>query len=106
MTKLFRQAWEEKSTPEDWNINVIMPIFEKGNSYDCNNHQAICLSPVVLKIYTRILEIRLREIVELELVEEQGAYRPLRQTQDHIYSTRKLYVRNSLIKGKMSTSRS
>jgi hypothetical protein len=39
-----------------------------------------------LKIYTRILEMRLREIVEPELEEEQGAYRPLRQTQDHIYS--------------------
>jgi hypothetical protein len=32
--------------------------------------------------------MRLREIVEPELKEEQGAYRPLRQTQDHIYSLR------------------
>jgi hypothetical protein len=30
--------------------------------------------------------MRLREIVELELEEEQGADRPLCQTQDHIYS--------------------
>jgi hypothetical protein len=32
--------------------------------------------------------MRLREIVEPELDKEQGAYRPLRQTQDHIYSIR------------------
>jgi hypothetical protein len=38
MTKLFRQAWEEKSVPEDWNINVIVPILKKGNSNDCNNY--------------------------------------------------------------------
>jgi hypothetical protein len=88
MTKLFRQAWEEKSIPKDWNINVIVPIFKKGNSTDCNNYLAICLSPIVLKIYTRFLEMRLREIVKPELEEEQGAYRPLRQTQDHIYSIR------------------
>jgi hypothetical protein len=75
MTKLLRQAW-------DWNSNVIVPIFKNGNSNDCNNYRAICLSPVVLKIYTRLLEIRLREIVEPELEEEQGAYRPLHQTQD------------------------
>jgi hypothetical protein len=77
MTKLFCQAWEEKSIPEDWNINVIVPIFKKGNSNDCNNYRAICLSLAVLKIYTRILEMRLWEIVEPELEEEQGAYRPL-----------------------------
>jgi hypothetical protein len=44
-----------------------------------------------LKIYPRILEMRLREIVEPELEEEQGAYRPLRQTQDHIYAIRTIY---------------
>jgi hypothetical protein len=88
MTKLFCQAWEEKSIPEDWNINVIMPIFKKGNSNYCNNYGAICLPLAVLKIYTRVLEMRLREIVEPELEEEQGAYRPLHETQDHIYSIR------------------
>jgi hypothetical protein len=45
---------------------------------------------VVLKIYKRILEMRLWEIVEPKLEEEQGASRPLRQTQDHIYSIRTL----------------
>jgi hypothetical protein len=64
-----------------------VPIIKKGNSND-DNYRAICLSPVVLKFYPRILEMRLREIVEPELEEEQGAYRPLRQTQDHIYAIR------------------
>jgi hypothetical protein len=32
--------------------------------------------------------MRPREIIEPELEEEQGAYGPLRQTQDHIYSIR------------------
>jgi hypothetical protein len=32
--------------------------------------------------------MRLREIVEPELEEEQGAYRPFHQIQDHIYSIR------------------
>jgi hypothetical protein len=29
MTKLFRQTWEEKSIPKDWNIIVIVPIIKK-----------------------------------------------------------------------------
>jgi hypothetical protein len=73
MTKIFRQAREEKSMPKDWNIKVIIPIFKKGNSNDCNNYRTICLSQVVLKIYTRILGMRLRGIVEPEVEEEQGA---------------------------------
>jgi hypothetical protein len=58
--------------PKYWNINVIV---KKGNSDYCNNYLAISLSPVVLKIYTRILEMRPREIIEPELEEEQGAYK-------------------------------
>jgi hypothetical protein len=63
-------------------------IFNINVSGEISGSQGGDLSPVVLKIYTRILEMRLREIVEPELEEEQGACRPLRQTQDHIYSIR------------------
>ena len=73
---------------KEWKKNIIIPIHKKGSKTECDNYRAICLSSTVLKVYTRVLECRLREIVEPELEEEQCAFRPGRQTHDHIYSIR------------------
>jgi hypothetical protein len=46
------------------------------------------LAPVVMKVYSRILEKRLRREIEGNLEEEHNAFRPIRQTQDHIFTMR------------------
>lgn len=84
--KLFKQAWEEESIPEDWKHNIIVPIHKKGNSTECSNYRAICLAQVTLKIYTKILERKIRKVTENNMQEEQAAFRSQRQTQDHIFT--------------------
>ena len=86
--KLFKQAWEEESIPEDWKHNIIVPIHKKGNSTECSNYRAICLAQVTLKIYTKILERKIRKVTENNMQEEQAAFRSQRQTQDHIFTLR------------------
>lgn len=85
---LFQKTWDEKRIPTDWEYNIIIPIHKKGCQVECSNYRPICLSPVVYKIYTSILERRLRPIVEHQIGEEQAGFRPGRQTQDHIFSIR------------------
>ena len=62
-----------------------MQVHKKGSNKECDNYRAICLSSVVYKMYTNILERRLRKIIEGKLEEEQAGFRPGRQTQDHIF---------------------
>ena len=99
ITRLCQKAWEENTIPNEWKTNIILPIHKKDNRLDCSNYRAICLSSVVLKVYTRILENRLRHIVEPDLEEEQCAFRPGRQTQDHIFSIRTI-IENSIERGR------
>lgn len=99
LKKLYNQCWETETIPQDWEKNVIVPIHKKGETTQCENYRAICLSSCALKIYSRILEIKLRNEIEEELEEEQAAYRKGRQTQDHIYTLRTI-IEKRIGKGK------
>lgn len=94
LTRIFQKAWNHNKIPDEWRQNLIIPIHKKGNSWDCNNYRAICLSSIVYKLYTRILERRLRKVVEDEMEEEQAAFREGRQTQDHLFTIRTAMEKN------------
>jgi hypothetical protein len=83
--QLFAKVWREERIPKDWEKNIIIPQYKKGDSSKCENYRAVCLSSVVLKAFSRIIEARLRMAIEGELEEEQAAFGPGGQTQDHIY---------------------
>ncbi|MFA0954718.1 RNA-directed DNA polymerase, partial [Klebsiella pneumoniae] len=86
-------AWETSSIPADWELSVIVPIFKKGDNRECSNHRGISLLSVPGKIYSRILERRLRSQVETKLLESQCGFRPNRGTQDAIFIVRQIAER-------------
>lgn len=77
---LFRKAWEEDKIPMDWEINVILPVHKEGNEIKCENYRAICLASVFYKMYTGILERKLRIQIENKMEEEQAVFKKERQT--------------------------
>ena len=88
LTKLLQECWKQGKIPQRWRKTIVIPIHKKGNSNDCDNYRAISLSPVVLKVYTRVLESKLRQQIDHQLEDEQTAFRPGRQTQDQIFTIR------------------
>ena len=88
LLSLMNTVWQRKQVPEDWEVAVLVPIYKKGDNRECKNHRGISLLSVVGKIYSRILEARLRKKVETQLEETQGGFRPNRSTTDLIFSVR------------------
>ena len=61
--KLCDEAYRTEKIPEEWQQGVICPIYKKGNSLVCGNHRGITLLPHTAKVYSRILEKRVRSRV-------------------------------------------
>jgi hypothetical protein len=46
LIKLFTKVWHEERIPKDWEKNIIIPLYKKGDSSKCENYRAVCLSSV------------------------------------------------------------
>ena len=86
--RIFNVAWHEGRVPDDWCKAVICKIFKKGDRNECKNYRGITLLTHIGKIYERILEKRLRVMVEEKLEEGQYGFRPQRGTTELIFTLR------------------
>ena len=61
---LFREFWDMEQVPVDWARGVIVPIYKDGDRSIPENYRGITLLSVVGKLYSTILNNRLREWLE------------------------------------------
>src|SRR3984885_8868260 len=84
------KVYQEKKCPADWGKAIIVPIHKKKDKTDCTNYRGISLLSTPGKVYTRILQQRLRRYVEEIVSEEQAGLRRGRGTADPIFVIRQL----------------
>lgn len=95
LTQLFNLAWKNERIPRDWELGMILPIHKKGDNKECMNYRGITIMSVMSKLYERILEKRLKEVVEGQLEEPQSGFRKGRSVQDHIFTIKQLVEKNT-----------
>ena len=76
LTRLYNVAWGSGTVPMEWQTGVVVPIFKKGDRRVCSNYRGITLLSLPGKVYSRVLEKRLRPIVKPQIQEEQCGFRP------------------------------
>ncbi|TWW77246.1 hypothetical protein D4764_12G0006360 [Takifugu flavidus] len=84
-----KQQWQGKTSgavPFDWQTGVVVPIFKSGDQRVCSNYRGITLLSLPGKVYARVLEKRIRLIVEPLIEEEQCGFRPGHRTTDHLFT--------------------
>ena len=90
MTVMPHKICDSKECPKDWGKAVIVPLHKKGDRKECSNYRAISLTSIAGKVYTKILQRRLKRYVEEAMSEEQAGFRKGRGTMDQIFVIRQL----------------
>uniref|UniRef100_A0A8C6NUK4 Reverse transcriptase domain-containing protein n=1 Tax=Nothobranchius furzeri TaxID=105023 RepID=A0A8C6NUK4_NOTFU len=86
LTRLCNIAWSSGAVPVEWQTGVVVPIFKKGDLRVCSNYGGITLLSLPGKVYFKVLERRVRSIVESQIEEEQCGFCPGRGTVDQLYT--------------------
>ncbi|KAK3542749.1 hypothetical protein QTP70_001883 [Hemibagrus guttatus] len=87
LTSLFNRVLESERMPEEWRRSVLVPIFKnKGDVQSCSNYTGIKLMSHTMKLWERVVEARLRKVVEI--CEQQYGFMPRKSTTDAIFALR------------------
>ena len=65
-------------------MSVFIPIPKKGNAKECSNYHTIALISHASKVMFKILQARLQQYMDCELLDVQAAFRKGRGTRDQI----------------------
>ena len=82
MHRLCNKIYYDKDCPRDWGKVIIVPIHKKGDRTECGNYKAISLISVPGKVYTKVLQQRMKGDIEDAMNEEQAGFRKGRGTMD------------------------
>ncbi|KAK3563208.1 hypothetical protein QTP86_018266, partial [Hemibagrus guttatus] len=87
LATLFNRVLDSERMPEEWRRSVLVPIFKnKGDVQSCSNYSGIKLMSHTMKVWERVVEARLRKVVEI--CEQQYGFMPRKSTTDAIFALR------------------
>ena len=79
-----QQIWKTQQWPRDWKRSVFILIPKKGNAKECSNYYTIALISHASKVMLKILQARLQQYVNHELLDVQAGFIKGRGTRDQI----------------------
>ena len=79
-----QQIWKTQQWPEDWKRSAFVPVPKKGNAKEGSNYCTIALISHASKVMLKILQARLQQYMNRELLDVQAEIRKDRGTRDQI----------------------
>ena len=79
-----QQIWKTQQWPQDWKRSVFVPIPKKVNAKECSNYCTIACISHASKVMLKILQARLQQYGNRELLDVQAGFRKGRGTRDQI----------------------
>ena len=100
LTDIANRVLAGEGIPDDWTFSVLVPLYKgKGDARDCGAYRGVKLLEHGMKVVERVLERRLREVVQIN--EMQYGFMPGKGTVDALFIARILQERYGRKKKKL-----
>lgn len=87
---LLNECWKNCIIPDSWKVAEVISLFKKGKRSNCKNYRGISLLNVGYKIYSKIINNRMKVITEAIILEEQSGFRPGRSCTDNVFTIKRI----------------
>ena len=92
VTDLCNAIVRDGAIPSDWRKSLMVNVYKgKGDALECGSYRGIKLTDHVMKVLERVIEKRVRNIVDID--DMQFGFRPGRGTTDAMYIVRQVQER-------------
>ena len=81
LDSICQHFWKTQQWPQDWKRSVFIPIPKKGDAKECSNY---CTISHASKVMLKILQVRLQQCMNRELLDVQTGFRKGRGTRDQV----------------------
>ena len=86
---LFNHMWRDEVTPVVWKKKgIIVRVPKKGDLSECGNWRGITLSPLGMKVFSKVILNRIEPVIDGILRKEQAGFRKGRGCDDQIFILR------------------
>jgi len=87
---LMNDCWSENRVPGEWMLGRIAAIFKHGNTAVAENYRPISVLQTMYKLFTGLLETRLREAIGHRISKHQAGYQKKKSVADAIFKLLRL----------------
>lgn len=87
---LYNECWQRNKIPKEWKVALVISLFKKGDRNNCENYRGISLLNTSYKLYTKMINERLKTITEEIILEEQNGFRKGRSCNDNVFTIKQI----------------
>ena len=83
-----QKIWKTQQWTQDWKRSVFTPVPKKGNAKECSNYHTIAIISHAGRVMLKILQARLQQHMNQEILDVQTGFRKGLGTRDQIANIR------------------